>query len=581
MTSPSGSGTAASSVVAASKTIVPTDGPRTLPDVLRHAARHYPERGVAIFDGRGRHHERRTYPEMLAAVEQAAGRWAALGVEPGERVLVCLTSSWEWMEAWFGAALLGALPVAIAPPGAMGSSEGFVQRLDDVRTRLGARYLVSTDALRKDAERLGIPQIAEAVLTPEELKALTPERVVAPRPAEEDLAFLQLTSGSTGHSRAVQISHRSLLHNCWSIDHVIGKPHGKLASAMADCMVSWLPLHHDMGLVGCLFQCLTRGLDLWLLRPESFLARPLVWLQNLGAHGASFAPAPNFGYQLCDERLTADKLDGIDLSPWFAAMTGAEMVRAETNAAFSELTARCGFRPEAFRPCFGLAEGTLCVTMDTRGLGTRTVPLPAGGDSGMGLTDIVCVGEPIPDTEVRIVAPDGSTLPDGQIGEVRSLGPSNFSGYYNDPEATAEGLKDGWLCTGDLGFLKDGELYIAGRLKDLLIVRGHNLMPHELEWLAESVTGGGGALRCGAFSVAQGAEGEQAVLVVETTEKEPDALAALDHDIRQRVGRALGMTLADVAFVRRGRIPKTTSGKVQRRELRRRYLDGKVERLGS
>ena len=197
----------------------------------------------------------------------------------------------------------------------------------------------------------------------------------------------------------------------------------------------------------------------------------------------------------------------------------------------------------------------------------------------MGLKEVVSNGRPIPDTELRIVAPNGSPLPEGVIGEVRVKGPGIFHGYYNDAQATAEGLRDGWLCTGDLGFLEHGELYLTGRIKDVLILRGHNLMPHELEWLAEEVTGGGGGQRTGAFSIARGGQGEEAVLVVETTEKHPEALADLGHGIRQRIGRALSLTVADIAFVRRGKIPKTTSGKVQRRELRRMYLDGEIERL--
>ena len=177
-------------------------------------------------------------------------------------------------------------------------------------------------------------------------------------------------------------------------------------------------------------------------------------------------------------------------------------------------------------------------------------------------------------------APDGSPRRDGEIGEVRVQGPSIFAGYYNDPEASAQCLQDGWLHTGDLGFLHDGELYLTGRVKDLIIVRGHNLMPHEIEWLAEEVTGGGGALRSGAFAVSHGASGEEAVLVVEAETRDRDRLEPLAEEIRSRVGRTLSLPLADLVFVRRGKIPKTTSGKVQRRQLRELYLRGEIERLG-
>jgi acyl-CoA synthetase (AMP-forming)/AMP-acid ligase II len=344
-------------------------------------------------------------------------------------------------------------------------------------------------------------------------------------------------------------------------------------------MVSWLPLNHDMGLVGCFLLSLIVGHDLTLLQPTAFLARPRLWLHELGRHGKVFAPAPNFGYQLCLERSKEDELGELDLSLWQDAMTGAEMIRPETVEGFCERFGRAGFRPEAFRPCYGLAEGTLAVTFDLAGRGLRTRPLPSGAGEGFALSDVVSVGVAIPDTTLEIRDPAGHPRADGEIGAVCVRGPSVFAGYYNDPEATAEALRDGWLLTGDLGFLHDGELYLTGRTKDLLIVHGENVMPHEVEWLAESVTGGGGAARSGAFSVARSAQGEEAVLVVEASERDPEKLRAMGHDIRSRIGRTLSLPLADLVFVRRGKIPKTTSGKVRRRALRALYLEGKLERL--
>jgi acyl-CoA synthetase (AMP-forming)/AMP-acid ligase II len=334
-----------------------------------------------------------------------------------------------------------------------------------------------------------------------------------------------------------------------------------------------------MGLIGCLMLPLLCGLDTWMLRPETFLARPRLWLEHLGSHGGSFAPAPNFGYQLCVERIPADKREGLDLGAWRAALTGAEMVRPETTAAFSAAFEPHGFRPEVFRPCYGLAEGTLAVTFDVKGSGVRTLPAPRGTDAGFAMTEVVSIGVPIRDTRIRIAAPDDSDLPEGEIGEVHIKGPGVFRGYYGDPEATAATLRDGWFATGDLGFLQGGELYLTGRTKDLLIVHGHNIMPDEIERVADSVTGGGGLLRSAACSVARGAAGEQAVVVVEIADSDPERLAEIGREIRIRIGRAMGLPLADLAFVRRGRIPRTTSGKMQRGELRQRYLDGTLERL--
>lgn len=555
------------------------DPPETLPQALARAARHFPERGIAVAEGRGTSSTRRSYPEVLAAVREAAGRWAAVGLGPGDRVLVCLPTSWEWLDAWLGALWLGALPVAVAPGAAMGAAEAHLRRVDTLVEHLDARFAVVPPAFRGAAEEIGARRAAAAAISAAELAGAAPAPYAAPRPTPEELAFLQLTSGSTGRPRAVMIPHRAAVHNPLASDEAIGVPHGAPIHQRADSMVSWLPLNHDMGLVGCLFLSILAGFDLWLLQPTAFLARPRLWLDELGRHGTAFAPAPNFGYQLCLERLKPGDREGLDLSSWHDAMTGAEMVRPETVAGFCEAFAPHGFRPAAFRPCYGLAEATLAVTFDLAGRGLRTRPVPAGAAAGLGLSDVACVGRPVRDTEVRVVAPDGRELPEGEVGEVRVAGPGVFMGYYNDPEATAEALRDGWLATGDLGFRHGGELYLTGRSKDVLILRGHNLMPHELEWLAEGVTGGGGALRCGAFSVARGALGEEPVLVVETTERDPEKLARLGHDVRSAIGRNLSLPVADLIFVRRGRIPKTTSGKVQRRELRQLYLDGQLERL--
>ncbi len=557
------------------------DPPATLAAALPRAARMFPARGIAVFDGRGRRHVRRTYPEILAAARQAAGRWAALGVVPGERVLISLPTSWDLLDAWMGALLRGALPVAVAAPGALGANDAHVRKVDALVQRLEARFVVSNDTFRAQAEAVGASRAARVAMGAKAFGDLAPGDTTVPAANPDDVAFLQLTSGSTGQPRAVMIRHSAAIHNALASTIAIGAPHGQPIHQRAESMVCWLPLNHDMGLVGCLFLSIICGLDLWLLPPTAFLARPRLWLEHLGQHGKTFAPAPNFGYQLCLERLhDTAALAGLDLSNWLAAMTGAEMIRPETIAGFNERFAPHGFRPEAFRPCYGLAEGTLAVTFDMRGQGMRTRPLPAGApDTGSGLGEVVCVGEAIADTEVRVVDAAGNALAEGSVGEVRIAGPSIFAGYWNDPQATADGLCDGWLHTGDLGFQHDGELYLTGRTKDLLILRGHNVMPHELEWVAEGVTGGGGAARTGAFSIAQGAEGEQAVLVVEATDRNPDALPALERAIRNQIGRELSLTLADLVFVRRGRIPKTTSGKVQRRQLREHYLRGNLDRL--
>lgn len=550
----------------------------TLIEALEQTARARPDRGVAIFDNRGRRYQRYTYAQILERALEAGAHLAGLGAARGEPVILSLGTSWDLIDLWLGALAVGALPVNIAPAMAMGTGSAQLNRLQDTATRLNCRLLIGSEAMRDTAAQTGFGSLHSIAATIADVRRATPRReaVRTHKAQHDDIAFLQLTSGSTGAPKAVVIPHRAALHNTRAINQGIGSPLGGLANELLDCSVSWLPLNHDMGLVGGLLFALTHGHDLWLISPKTFLARPETWLRELGRHGKALAPAPNFAYQTCVERVSGEQLQDSDLSLWHSALIGAEMVRPETLRSFVERFAANGFEASALQPCYGLAESTLAVTFDTRGRGVRTRFVPEGAGE---VAEVACLGEPVIDTRLDIRGPDGRRLPEGEIGQVFALGPSNFAGYYGDLEASAEILVDGWLDTGDLGFLHEGELYLTGRMKDLLIIRGQNIMPHELEWCAEAVTGGGGTVRSGAFSVQRGHEGEQAVIVAELQDPDPTRIGAIARDIRVRVGRELGLPLADVMLVRRGTLPKTTSGKVQRRQLKALYLQGRLEAL--
>lgn len=569
------------------------DLPENLFAGFRRTAADRPDVTIRLVDNRGRPAGSRTIAEQLDAARAMARRYTALGVEPRDRVLVSLGTSWEWLDSWLGALYARALPVAIAPPGALGSPAAQVEKTLRVAQRIDARLLVCSDAVEREAahalgsglvERSLDGPLATEILDVERLKR-SPESGPLEEPGAdaEETAFLQLTSGSTGLPRAVEISHRAVVHNPIAVTRKIIEPHDWRPIG---AIVSWLPLFHDMGLIGCLMNSMLNGLTLELINPRSFLARPWIWLERTAAWPDAMAPSPNFGYQLCCERAAGRIPDGLDLSGWRDAITGSEMVRPETVELFNETFGPHGFRSGQLRPSYGLAEATLAVTMDDRMRGARTRPVPADAAAllpadGGGLAEVVSNGSPIPDTRIEIRDPAGRARAAGEIGEVWIGGPGIMSRYFQDPAATAEVLRDGWVDSGDLGFLdEDGELYLVGRSKEILILRGQNLMPHELEWVADGVAGSGGSMRSAAFSV-PGPDGERAVLVLESSSGRPEALEQLRHDVASAVGRALSISLSDLVVVRRGAIPRTSSGKVQRRAVRDAYLRGELERLGS
>jgi acyl-CoA synthetase (AMP-forming)/AMP-acid ligase II len=550
---------------------------RTLPEALEHAAGFAPQRGIGIFDRRGRQLERRTYPEILAAALQTAARLAAAGVGAQDRLLACLPTSWDLVDLYLGALLRGAHPVLVAPAGALGGAQAHARKIGALTELLTPKLAVCDEPSRNELKEHRVDAALELARTPTEVAGLAPAADFLPcQPKPNDIAFMQLTSGSTGRQRAVMLTHQAVISNCEGMGHMVDVQTG----AEPDRFVSWLPLHHDMGLCGCFLFSIAHGLDLWLMRPDTFLARPRLWLQTLGSVQGTLTCGPNFAYQLCVERIEPDELAGVKLN-LKVALTGAEMIRTETCDAFVKKFAPNGVAAWQKMASYGMAEATLAITGDMKKRGIRTLPIPKGCESGLEQSEVVCTGEPLRDTRIRICPPGdpSGSLPDETIGEICVSGPGLFSGYYNDPEATAEALRDGWLHTGDLGFLKDGELHITGRIKDVLIINGHNVMPHELEWIAENATGGGGTERCGAFSVFKAGAGEQPVLVMEAGDKDLARLDALEREIRGGIGRMLGLPLADLVFIKRGQMPKTTSGKVRRRELRSRYIEGGLERL--
>ena len=553
-----------------------------LPEALDRAAERAGKQadlGITLLDNRGRESDFRGYDTFARSVRTGAGRWRALGLAPGERVLICLPTSWDFFEAWVGCVLVGALPVALAPPGALGSPTAQVKKALQICTSIEASWLIAPTMLVDEARRLAEEdpsnQVQARVIDVADWGRTTPKDGTEVRAEAGETAFLQLTSGSTGLPRAVEICHRAIVHNAMAIHHGVADIDG----APCDHLVSWLPLYHDMGLIGCFFNSLINHTPLDLLTPRSFLARPWIWLEATSRRSNVMSPAPNFAYQLCVERVSADRVRDLDLSSFRHILSGSEMVRPETVSAFLEHFAPARVDPNRFRACYGLAEATLGVSIESSGRGVHTQTVAD--------VETVALGTPMTDVELRIVDPaatgsddwsDLAPLADGDVGAVMMRSPALMTAYFRDPEATTEVLRDGWLDTGDLGLIHDRELYLTGRRKEILILNGVNVMPHEIEWVAEGVSAAGGSERCGAFSVLD-EHGERPVLVMETTLKEPEALQNLHQRVDSAVGRALSIPLSELVFVRRGSIPRTSSGKVQRRALREDYAAQRLDRV--
>jgi len=363
------------------------------------------------------------------------------------------------------------------------------------------------------------------------------------------------------HPKGVAISHRNLAANIGAINGPAG-----LACSGTDSGVSWLPLYHDMGLVGMALGALYCGRPMVLMTPSTFVKRPIEWLRAIARHRATVSFAPHFGYDLCVRRVKAPDLVGLDLSSWRVAGCGAEPIHAATLAAFAEAFRPAGFRATSFLPCYGLAEHVLAATFAPRGRDLRV-------DRRSG-ADLVSCGVPLPGHRVRIVEATGDDAAAGTIGEIALSGPSVMAGYYRDETKTAETIRDGWLHTGDLGYLSDGELFVCGRTKDVIIINGRKHHPQDLEWAVDDLAG----LRrqhVVAFGVSGTGAADRVVMVAEPS----GAVAAeeIASAMRHRVSDACGVFIDDVVLVPHGTIARTTSGKLRRAALKTRYEAGELK----
>lgn len=571
----------------------------TLVDLLRKRAVHQPLQVAFTFlkDGETEAGSL-TYQELDRHARAIAAALQSYGVS-GSRALLLYPPGLEFIAAFFGCLYAGVVAVPAYPPRPNQS----MSRLQAIMTSSQAAVALTTTSLLVNIEgRLPLnPELAALRwLCTDNLNSDLASDWQEPALCGSTLAFLQYTSGSTGTPKGVIVSHGNLLHN----EQVIQRA---MQHTEKTIFVGWLPLFHDMGLVGNMLQPLYLGIPCILMSPVAFLQRPLRWLQAISRYRATTSGGPNFAYDLCVSKITNQERATLDLSSWEVAFNGAEPIRAQTLERFCDAFTQCGFRAQAFYPCYGMAETTLFVSG-----GLKTAPPIVHQVSGVALSQnqvlkaaseqkdtrkLVGCGQSWLDQEIVIVDPESLTLcPVGQVGEIWVSGPSVAQGYWNRPEETAytfqayladigesvAGRSPGpFLRTGDLGFLQDGELFVTGRLKDVVIIRGRNHYPQDIELTVEKSHP---ALRLGcsaAFSVE--VEGEERLVVVAEVERSYLRRLVVDEvvgAIRKAVSEQHELQVYAVLLLKTGSIPKTSSGKIQRHAARAGFLDKSLDVVG-
>ncbi len=550
--------------------------PDTLIDLLERAGRH-PEGGIRFLD-RAERDRWVGWAEIRERALGVCGGLRDLGIRRGERVALVFPTGLEFFEALFGILLAGAVPVPLYPPVRLGRMDEYFRRTARMLEVSGARLVLADARVRRIlGEAIAAARPSLGCRTVDEVRRQDGEAV---RIDPSDLGLVQFSSGTTVEPKPVALSHRALVAQVHAINGCWQDTDGHRESG-----VSWLPLYHDMGLIGCVFGALDRDASLTLLGPELFVARPALWLRAISRWQGTISPAPNFAYALCLTRISDAEMEGVDLSSWHTALNGAEAVSPPVLRAFCERFARWGFRPEALTPVYGLSEAALAVTFSDLGVSFRSVHVEREALAREGLAleaeegrEIVSVGRPLPGFNLEIREEEGRPLPPGRVGRIWIQGPSLMEGYLGAPEATARALRDGWLDTGDLGFLRGGELYLTGRAKDVVILRGRNHAPEEIERSLESVPGVRTGCAVAVSWLPEDADGEHLVLLVEEARNStPQQLEALPEACREAVLGAVGLGVDEVIVLEPGTLPRTSSGKLRRQEALRLWLAGELQ----
>jgi len=560
----------------------------TLVDVLRWHVKNHPERPHIRLFSDGSNDEIITYLDLWEGAELAAAGLQHFGLESGEAVLIMLPTGKDYFYIFFGVLLAGGIPVPTYPPGRLKQIEEHLLRHTAIAKNCQARIMVTMEEAKRFA-RLMHTWVANLhhVLIPSELREAgnnTLSEFRRPSLKPDSIAFLQYTSGSTGMPKGVILSHANLLANIRAMARAIHV-------TSEDIFVSWLPLYHDMGLIGAWLGSLHFACQLVIMEPLAFIARPQRWLWAIHKFGATLSAAPNFAYELCLRRIDDKNIQGLDLSSWRIAFNGAEAVNPETVKRFISRFADFGFRPETMMPVYGLAESSVGLAFPTPG----TLPLidrikrAAFMDNGKALQaadnetdplEFISCGQPLPGHQIRIVGSGGREVPERIEGDLQFTGPSSTSGYFKNPEKTRELFDGRWLNAGDRAYMAEGNVYITGRTKDIIIRAGRNIYPTELEEAVGKISGirKGNVAAFGSKSKDTGTE--RLIVLAETRKRDQEARQNLIKRVNSVVTDLAGTPPDEVVLAPPNTVLKTSSGKIRRnatREIYEQKLVGKTQ----
>ena len=556
---------------------------RTLVEILEwHVARHPDRLHLTVLQDENTILGTLSYAELADGARKVAAGLVAADIVPQDRIALMLPTGMDFFIAFFGVLYAGAIPVPIYPPMQLAKIEEFMRRQAGILRNAGGRILVTVpEGLRFAALlRRQVPSI-EAVESVQSL-SVAPAEVQLPVVHDSTAtALIQYTSGSTGDPKGVVLSHGNLLANIRAIGEAI-------EATSAEVFVSWLPLYHDMGLIGAWLGSLYFAASLYVMSPVSFLARPVTWLWAMHRYRATISAAPNFAFEMCATRIDDADVRGLDLSALKMVANGAEPVSVSTLRRFTERFTPYGFRPEAMAPVYGLAENAVAVTLPPLG----RMPIvdrvsrdalshgkaePAIKEEDDNAIEFVACGQPLPDTEIRIVDDWGREIGDRTEGQLEFRGPSTTSGYFGNESKTQALFHDGWLDTGDRAYIADADLFVTGRTKDIIIRAGQHIYPHEVEEALGEISGiqKGGVAVFGTEDTASGTE--RMIVVAETRETDPALREQLRANAQKAAAEIVGAPAEDIVWIAPGTVPKTSSGKLRRAAAKELYAAGLLQ----